>query len=87
VGAAPAPLQPLIEEVGHSEDFGVELVLRGGIPVRFGSGARATEKWAAAAAVLADPKLEGLSYVDVRVPERAAAGNALSAALTADPPA
>ena len=39
-------------------------------------GARRREKWAAAAAVLADPKLDGLTYVDVRVPERAAAGGA-----------
>ena len=35
------------------------MTLRGGIPVRFGSGSGAAEKWAAAAAVLADPKLDG----------------------------
>ena len=52
------------------------MTLRGGIPVRFGNGREATQKWAAAAAVLADPKLDGLTYVDVRVPERAAAGGA-----------
>ena len=76
VGAAPEPLRPLIEKIAHSDDFGVEITLRGGIPVRFGSGARAAEKWAAAAAVLADPKLDALTYVDVRVPERPAAGGA-----------
>ena len=64
---APAPL---IEKVRVDEDYGMEVTLRGGIPIRFGSGAGASEKWAAAAAVLADPKLDGLTYVDVRVPER-----------------
>ena len=58
VGAAPEPLRPLVEEVGYDDEYGVEVTLRGGIPVRFGSGSRAAEKWAAAAAVLADPKLD-----------------------------
>ena len=31
------------------DEYGVEVTLRGGIPVRFGSGSRAAEKWAAAA--------------------------------------
>ena len=77
VGAAPEPLRPLIEKVDDDEGLRVELTLRGGIPVRFGTGSRARrEKWAAAAAVLADPKLDALTYLDVRVPERAAAGGA-----------
>ncbi len=75
VGAAPEPLRPLIEKIGHSDDYGVELTLRGGISVRFGSGARAADKWASTAALLADPKLVSLAYVDVRVPERPAVGN------------
>ena len=33
-----------------------------------------TQKWAAAAAVLADPKVTSLAYVDVRVPARPAIG-------------
>ena len=37
------------------------------------------EKWAAAAAVLADPKLDSLTSLDVRVPERPAAGGAAGA--------
>jgi cell division protein FtsQ len=79
VGATPEPLRPLIEKVGHDGDYGVELTLRGGIPIRFGNGSRADEKWAAAAAVLADPKLDSLTYLDVRVPERPAAGGAAKA--------
>ncbi len=79
VGAAPAPLRPLVEKIDHDEDFGVVVTLRGGIPVRFGSGSRAAEKWTAVAAVLADPKLDSLAYLDVRVPERPAAGGAATA--------
>jgi cell division protein FtsQ len=75
-GAAPDELRPLIEDVEYAEDFGVVLAMKGGIPIRFGPGARAEAKWAAAAAVLADPKLQSLGYVDVRVPERPAAGAA-----------
>jgi cell division protein FtsQ len=76
VGATPEPLRPMVEEVGRDDDYGVVVTLRGGIPVRFGSGSRAAEKWAAAGAVLADPKLDSLTYLDVRVPERPAAGGA-----------
>lgn len=86
-GAAPEPLRPLIENVDHDEEMGVVVKLRGEIPVRFGTGARAAEKWAAAAAVLADPKLDALTYIDVRVPERPAAGGAAIAGVPADPPA
>jgi len=86
-GAAPEPLRPLIEAVDHSDETGVTVNLRGDIPVRFGSGARAAEKWAAAVSVLADPKLDALTYVDVRVPERPAAGGAAIAGISLEPPA
>ena len=87
VGAAPEELLPLIEKIGLSKEYGVELTLRGGIPVRFGNAAAAGEKWSAAAAVLADPKLDALSYLDVRVPERPAAGGADTAVAPTEPPA
>lgn len=74
-GAAPPELRGLIESVGAGGD-GIEVVLKGGIPVLFGSGDRAVDKWAATAAALADPKLDTLTYLDVRVPERPAAGGA-----------
>jgi cell division protein FtsQ len=78
-GAAPEELRPLISDVAYTKDYGVEVTMRGGIPIRFGTGARAGAKWEAAAAVLADPKLDALAYVDVRVPERPAAGSAATA--------
>lgn len=73
-GAAPPELAPLIQKVSYEDDLGVVVVLRGGIPVRFGTAMRAEPKWEAAAAVLADPKLDALSYLDVRVPERPSTG-------------
>ncbi len=75
-GAAPAPLVPLIERISADAADGVEVVMKGEIPIRFGAPAAAARKWAAAAAVLADPRLQSLTYVDVRVPERPAVGGA-----------
>ncbi len=74
VGAAPDPIRPLIEAVELTKDFGIVITLRGGIPVRFGDESGAGAKWKAIAAVLADPKLDSLTYLDVRVPERPAVG-------------
>jgi cell division septal protein FtsQ len=76
VGATPDPLLGLIEKIDRSDEFGVAVTLRGGIEVRFGDAERAEDKWAAVAAVLADPKLDCATYVDVRVPERPAVGGA-----------
>jgi cell division protein FtsQ len=85
LGATPEPLRPMIENIGHDDKYGVEVTLRGGIPVRFGSGSRAAEKWGAAAAVLADPKLDSFTYLDVRVPERPTAGGAADPVVSTDP--
>jgi cell division protein FtsQ len=82
-GAAPASLLPLIDEIAYGEEYGVELMLEG-VPVRFGTAERAADKWEAAAAVLADPKLEAVTYIDVRVPERPAVGGAAASPLPTD---
>ena len=74
IGAAPAPLRPLIDNAAISPDYGVVVTMRGGIELRFGARARADAKWAAVAAILADPNLTSLTYVDVRVPGRPAVG-------------
>lgn len=74
VGDAPGPLRPLIEGITSTEDDGIVATLRGGIDVRFGTTSKARAKWAAAAAVLADPKVTTLEYVDVQVPSRPAIG-------------
>ena len=75
-GAAPEPLRALIGNVEEDKDFGIVATLEGGMPVRFGTPDGLAAKWAAAAAVLADPKLDYASYVDVRVPGRPVAGDA-----------
>jgi cell division protein FtsQ len=76
LGAAPEPLRPAIQSAGLDRDDGVVIGLVEGIEVRFGDSADAEAKWAAAAAILADPKLDELSYIDVRLPGRPAIGGA-----------
>ena len=75
-GAAPAPLRPLITDLSTGAEEGLTVTLEGEIPVYFGDSGRAEERWAATAAVLADAKIDKLTYVDVRVPERPAIGGA-----------
>ena len=48
--------------------------MRDGLLVYFGDDARPHAKWLALARVLADPSSDGSRYVDVRLPERPAAG-------------
>ena len=78
-GAAPDPMRPLIEGLSFSED-GIEVVLEGEIPVKFGDPGNEEAKWASVAAVLANPKVKTLTHLDVRVPERPSIGGAAPAA-------
>lgn len=71
LGAAPAALRPYLESSYYGES-GVDVELRSGIELRFGDASRAAEKWQAAAAVLADPSITALDYVDLHAPRRAA---------------
>jgi len=73
LGAAPPPLRPYLESSYHGES-GVDVELRSGIELRFGDAARVAEKWEAAAAVLADPSITALDYVDLHAPRRPAVG-------------
>ena len=86
-GAAPEPMRALIKSVERDGPDGVQVTLRGRLPVIFGTGAEAPAKWAAAVAALADPKLDSLTYLDVRVPERPAAGGVVPAEPLAPDPA
>ncbi len=76
LGAAPAPLRPEIASAASGNE-GIKARLTGGIEIVFGDSSRADAKWAAAARVLADPGLTSVGYVDVRAPERPAAGGAV----------
>jgi hypothetical protein len=73
LGAAPAALRPYIESSYYGES-GVDVELRSGIELRFGDATRAEEKWRAAAAVLADPSIAALDYVNVHAPRRPTVG-------------
>jgi Cell division protein FtsQ len=73
LGAAPATLRPYVASSFYGES-GVDVELRSGIELRFGDSSRATEKWKSAAAVLADPSVTALDYVDLHAPGRPAIG-------------
>jgi len=74
LGAVPAPLQGQVEKARVDDEHGVVAELNGGIELRFGSPGSADQKWGAAAAVLADPKLTSATYIDLSVPSRPVVG-------------
>jgi cell division septal protein FtsQ len=67
LGATPPPLRPYVEGSYYGES-GVDVNLTTGIELRFGDATQASRKWRAAAAVLADPSLTALDYVDLHAP-------------------
>lgn len=73
-GAAPAELLARAESVAASAGRGIVVDLRDGPELIFGDGSRPRAKWVAAAAVLAQESSQGASYLDLRIPERPAAG-------------
>ena len=79
MGPAPKPLLELVEEISVGGEEGVQVTLRGGVPVWFGGSDDAAAKWDATAAILADPQIDTLTYVDVRVAERPSIGGAAPA--------
>jgi cell division protein FtsQ len=91
LGAAPAPLARRVVRV-YTGPTGLTVGLRAGPLLYFGDATRPHAKWAAATRVLADPSSAGASYVDVRLPERPAAGvpigtvSAATAQVTATDP-
>ncbi|MCB0876735.1 MAG: cell division protein FtsQ/DivIB [Solirubrobacterales bacterium] len=74
IGAVPAPLAPQVEKLAVDDQHGVVARLNGGIELRFGAPGNADQKWRAAAAVLADPKLTSATYIDLSVPSRPVVG-------------
>jgi cell division protein FtsQ len=72
LGAAPSALRGRVEGVQTTADRGLTLQLAHGPLLVFGSSERLAAKWAAAAAVLADPDAAGASAIDVSAPERPA---------------
>ena len=75
LGAAPDALLSHVDGVA-TDSGGPVVTLANGIELLFGTPWRAAEKWRAAAAVLADPGLTALDYVDLSSPHRVAVGGA-----------
>jgi cell division protein FtsQ len=83
LGAAPAPLAKFIARA-YAGPMGLTVAMRSGLLVYFGDATRPHAKWLSLARVLADPSSAGASYVDVRLPERPAAGFAAGVVPPAD---
>jgi cell division protein FtsQ len=73
LGAAPRALARRVAHVYNGPE-GLTLEMKNGLLAYFGNGVRPHAKWLSLARVLADHSSAGASYVDVRVPDRAAAG-------------
>jgi cell division protein FtsQ len=74
IGAAPAVIGGRVLRVEQTNKEGVVVRLRRGPRLIFGDLSRLGAKWAAATRVLADAEARGATYIDVRLPERPAAG-------------
>ena len=73
LAAAPSELHPRVDRVTRGER-GMVLEMDRGPDLIFGDAGRIRAKWAAAARVLAEPSAVGAVYLDLRLPERVAAG-------------
>src|SRR4051812_136732 len=73
-GAAPLALRRRLSTVIETHDRGLVARLSKGPDVILGDSRRLHAKWLAAARVLADKGSRGADYVDVRLPQRPAAG-------------
>lgn len=85
LAAAPAALRERAIVAGTTPAGGLTVALREGPELRFGAVDRLKAKWAAAAAVLADQDSVGARYLDLRYPERPAAGGLENPATQQDP--
>jgi cell division protein FtsQ len=74
VGGAPALLTPRLSKVARDAKKGWIVQVTDGPQLIFGSATRLADKWAAAVRVLADRDAAGADYIDVRIPDRPAAG-------------
>ncbi|WCB93651.1 Cell division protein FtsQ [Baekduia alba] len=87
LAAAPTALRARVERASTTREGGLTLKLRNGPDLRFGGADRLAAKWAAATAVLASSASAGATYLDLRYPERPAAGGLEDPATQRDPEA
>jgi len=69
LAAVPDALRPYLARSFFGES-GVVVELTTGIEIRFGDASQARRKWNAAAAILADPEVTAVDYVNVIAPSR-----------------
>jgi cell division protein FtsQ len=74
VGLAPEPLRARVASVGVAPGTGIVAKLTAGPDLIFGDASRLPAKWMAAARVLSAAGARGATYIDLRLPERPAAG-------------
>jgi hypothetical protein len=74
LAAVPGRLRPYLASSGYSEDGGVVVTLTTGIELVFGDASQVGKKWRAAIAVLANPEVTSLDYVDLQAPSRPSYG-------------
>ena len=74
VALAPKPLQQRLTSVRYRPGAGLVAQLRKGPELRFGDATQLAAKWASAGRVLAAGGARGATYIDLRLPERPAAG-------------
>jgi cell division protein FtsQ len=74
VSLAPEPLRTRVKSARFKPGLGLVVDLRQGPELRFGDASRLPAKWVAAARVLAAAGARGAAYIDLRLPERPAAG-------------
>jgi cell division protein FtsQ len=87
LAAAPPALRSRVSAVRLSRAHGLVALLRHGPALYFGGPDRLAAKWLAASAVLADRGSAGARYVDLRIPERPAAGGLPPASQAGTAPA
>lgn len=73
LGAAPTALVAEVARI-YTSGYGLTVTMRDGLLAYFGNATLPHAKWLSLARVLADPSSAGASYIDVRLPERPAAG-------------
>jgi cell division protein FtsQ len=84
LGAVPRPIARDVTRVYDSSGGkGLTVTMHNGLLVYFGDASRPHAKWLSLVRVLADPTSAGASYIDVRIPERPAAGFASPSAPSA----
>jgi cell division protein FtsQ len=87
LGGAPVELRSRLDGVEASKDKGLIVEMREGPELIFGDDTRVRDKWDAAARVLADPAARGATYIDLRLPDRPAAGGVAAETVTPVAPA